>query len=108
LEKILINIVAIIVSLPFVILLQHKISLWVVINSFAFSYLFAFVFVYFLLTFWIIWIKVIQGFLAHVVIFLVNANWKMNVVINIKDFSAATESFYFIVSYFAIRMIQFL
>ncbi|MDR0740081.1 MAG: ComEC/Rec2 family competence protein [Mycoplasmataceae bacterium] len=108
LEKILINVVAVTVSLPFVILLQHKISLWVIINSFAFSYLFAFVFVYFLLTFWIVWIKVIQSFLAHSVMFLVNANWSMNVTINIKDFSAITESFYFIVSYFAIRMLQFL
>jgi competence protein ComEC len=51
LEKILINLVAVILSLPFVIEIQHQISLWVVINSFAFSYLFAFIFVYFLLTF---------------------------------------------------------
>lgn len=47
LEKVFMNIVAIVLSLPFVLSINKEISLLAIINSFIFSYFLCFVFVYF-------------------------------------------------------------
>jgi ComEC/Rec2-related protein len=53
-EKILVNLCAIIVSLPFVLLMSKHISIWALLFSVILSYVFIIVFIYFLFTFWIV------------------------------------------------------
>ncbi|MDR1991741.1 MAG: ComEC/Rec2 family competence protein [Mycoplasmataceae bacterium] len=106
LEKILINIAAIIVSLPFVIQMQAKISIWVIFNSFVFSYLFMFVFIYFLLAFWIIWIAPIHRLIVLGVEYIINTSWTLNSTIPIKDWTPCIKSLYFIGISWSIKMLQ--
>jgi competence protein ComEC len=106
LEKIVVNIGATLVSLPFVIHMQHQISIWVVLNSFVFSYIFALIFVYFILTFWIIWIAPLQYLIVKIINFLIESTWTLNTTISIKEWTPIIQSSYFIVFYLSIRMIQ--
>ena len=48
-NSLLMNILACLISIPFVIEMNHKISLLTFINAFIFTYIFSFVFLYFLL-----------------------------------------------------------
>jgi predicted membrane metal-binding protein len=106
LEKLLVNIGATFVSLPFVIYMQKQISIWVIINSFIFSYVFALIFVYFILTFWIIWIGVIQHMIVTFINFLIQNSWNINVTIPMNNWTPIVHSGYFIVFYLLITMIQ--
>ncbi|MDR0674784.1 MAG: ComEC/Rec2 family competence protein [Mycoplasmataceae bacterium] len=106
LEKLLINIAATLISLPFIIYMQNQISLWAVFNSFIFSYVFAFIFIYFLLTFWLVWIVVIQHAIVIAVNFVINASWFTNIIIRVPNWSPLIQCGYFIVSYLTIRMLK--
>jgi hypothetical protein len=86
--------------------MQKQISLWVILNSFIFSYVFATIFVYFLLTFWIIWIGVVQHALVLAINYVINASWENNVVIHISDWSPLIRTGYFIVFYLGIIMLK--
>ncbi|MDR2369233.1 MAG: ComEC/Rec2 family competence protein [Mycoplasmataceae bacterium] len=106
LEKLFISIAATLVSLPFIVYMQQQISLWAIFNSFALSYVFAFVFIYFLMTFWIIWIGVIQHALVVGINFIINASWTSNTVIPISNWPPLISCSYFIVFYLGIIMLQ--
>lgn len=81
LEKVLMNIVAIILSLPFVLSINKEISLLAVINSFIFSYFFCFVFIYFFF-FWYIWILwPIHDFITQLVFMIVNGFNVINIMV---------------------------
>jgi predicted membrane metal-binding protein len=107
-EGLLVNLSATIVSLPFVLQMNQAVSLWTVINSYAFSYLFIFVFVYFLITFWIIWIAPVQTFIVMVVSKIIQLSWSMNVVIHWQQFPLYILPIYYLGSYLSIRMLKFI
>ena len=84
-EKILINIMAVTISLPFVLLMNSQISLWSIVFGFIFTYFFCFVFIYFLLTFWIIWIVPVQQAIVFVIIYVINAFYLINISIKFNN-----------------------
>ncbi len=80
LEKILINVFAIIISLPFVLSINKEISLIAFINSFIFSYFFCFIFVYFFFFWFVTFLAPIHYVLTYIVFALIEG---FN-IINIK------------------------
>jgi predicted membrane metal-binding protein len=107
-EGLLVNLSATVVSLPFVLQMNQAISLWTVINSYAFSYLFIFVFIYLLITFWIVWIAPIQAFIVTVVFKIIQLSWSINVVIYWHQLPIYLIPLYYLGSYLSIRMLKFI
>lgn len=85
--QILINSCCVLITLPYVILMNGKISIFAVINGFVFSYLFAVIFVWCLLTFWIIWIAPLQAAIVWLVIQIVNGFFLFNTTVIINNFN---------------------
>jgi hypothetical protein len=100
LEKVLVNLTATLVGIPFVLEINGYISLWAIINSFVFSYIFIAVFIYFLFTFWIIWIAPIQDFIVNAVFFIVGSGWQLNILIYLKPLSSIYAVIYYYMCFF--------
>jgi competence protein ComEC len=84
-EKIVINILIVLISSPFALLINQQISLWAIVLGFLFTYLFCFIFVYFLLTFWMIWIAPVQQTIVFTILYIINAFYLANVVIKFNN-----------------------
>lgn len=95
-EKILINIMATIATLPFVLMMNSEISLLAVINGFIFSYLFSFIFIYFLLFSWIPFFSVIHNFIVDVVLFIIGYYGKNNIIVNLREFEPWLNTIYYL------------
>jgi hypothetical protein len=59
-----------------------------------------FVFIYFLFTFWVIWISPIQNFIVNAVFFIVGSNWQLNVLIYLKPMIAIYCVIYYYMCFF--------
>lgn len=80
-EKVLINVSAILISLPFVLMMNKQISIWSLFLALIFTYIFCFIFIYFLFTFWIIWIAPFHNLLINTIIHIIYAFTLVNIVI---------------------------
>ncbi|MDR0985438.1 MAG: ComEC/Rec2 family competence protein [Mycoplasmataceae bacterium] len=97
LKQIVISIVATLICLPFVILMNQQISVWAVINSFMFGYIFMLIFVYFLLTFLMFWLAPLHLVVVSSIHFIVDSANKLNMLINIKNFSNIIQTSFFLI-----------
>lgn len=95
LEKILINICAVIVSLPFVLSINKDISMLAILNSFVFGYFFCFIFVYFFLFGFIYFLLPIHYFLTSIVFLIVEGFNILNIKISLNF-----NNLYFSCSYY--------
>jgi ComEC/Rec2-related protein len=101
-EKILISLNCNLIALPFLILLNNQISFWSILNSLLFGYVFCFIFIYLLLTFWIVWIKIIHYYLITTILYLTNAYWLINLPIDFIKFNTLWNSTYYSIYFFTI------
>lgn len=105
-ERMLINITVTLISLPFVLLMNKQISIWSILFSLIFVHLFCFIFVYFLLTFWIIWIAPLQENLVNSIIYVINGFHTINICVKFTNISAWFVSSYYCLSFLFIMYFQ--
>ncbi len=94
LNQLAINLFAFIVSLPYVLSINEKVSLFVIINSFIFSYFICFTFIVILLTFWIKWIYPFQKYLILVIVIIINCCNFINIQISLYKLPTWIQSIY--------------
>jgi hypothetical protein len=78
-------------------LMNQQISVWAVINSFMFGYIFMLIFVYFLLTFLMFWLAPLHLVVVSSIHFIVDSANKLNMLINIKNFSNIIQTSFFLI-----------
>ncbi len=106
LEKILINVCAIIISLPMIMSIDSNISLIAIINSFIFSYFFCFVFVYFFMFGFILFLYPIHHLLTLLVFNVVEGFNIINITVSLNIFNTWLTCAYYIL-FFLIIMITY-
>lgn len=94
LRQILINVLCTLISLPFVVSINHQISLFAVINSLLFSYLISILFIVMLFTFWIKWIYPFQKYMCWFIVNSVMAFNLINVMIKLQSWEFYIQSIY--------------
>lgn len=95
-NSILMSVFAFVVSIPFVVSMNHKISLLTFINSFVFSYFSAIVFIYFLIFAWMPFMKVIHyGIMVASYVTIGNISFG-NIYIYSKTWPEYAQCLYFI------------
>ena len=94
LRQILINVICTLISLPFIVSINHQISLFAVINSLLFSYLISILFIVMLFTFWIKWIYPFQKYLCWFIINSIMVFNLINVMIKLQSWEFYIQSIY--------------
>ncbi|MDR3163695.1 MAG: ComEC/Rec2 family competence protein [Mycoplasmataceae bacterium] len=107
LEKVLINLIAIVISLPFVLTMNRYISFWVLFNSFIFAYFFCFIFLALLFTFWIVWFLPLQDYITSGAWWLIKIALVNNIKIYINPFAPWVEVIYYQAIFLTIILINY-
>ena len=96
LRQIIINVLCTLISLPFVVSINHEISLFAVINSLLFNYLISILFIVMLFTFWVKWIYPFQKYLCWFIVNFVMAFNVINVMIRLQSWEFYVQSIYMV------------
>lgn len=107
LTTILINLFSFIVMIPFVIHMNHKISILTFVNTFIFAYLFMFAFLYLLVFSWMPFMAPIHSLIMKLNYILVGNISFSNVYIWSKDWAQWLITVYYL-SYFVLSQITYL
>lgn len=94
--SLLINIYCSILTIPFVVKMNHEISILTFINSFVFMYIFSFVFIYFLIFAWFPFMKIIHfGIMSFAYIMIGNVSFS-NIYIYMKEWKPYINCVYYV------------
>ncbi len=94
-KGILINLICLIISFPIVISMNNKVNVLAIINGFIFSYVIILIFIWFILTFWIIWIAPVQVFVTDFLHILINLQYNIPSYIYIDEFNIVITTLYY-------------
>lgn len=103
-EKIMINIFAILISLPFVISINSEISLLAIINSYIFAYFFCFIFMYFFLSWFLTFLWPIHYFITALVFNLIEGFNIINIKISLNFHNLYLSCSYYILIFLIIMI----
>lgn len=103
-EKLLINFAATLINLPFVLQMNQHISLFAIINSFVFGYVFSFTYIYFLFFSWMPFLVVIHKFIIDFIYLMIGSYEYGSIMIYLKPFPDYATSLYYL-SYFGFYQI---
>ncbi len=95
-STLLINIVAFVATIPFVISMNHKISFLTFVNSFIFTYYFVFIFLYFFIFTWFPFMAIIHYWIIRISYVLVGNISFSNVYIWSNDWPIWAYNIYFL------------
>ncbi len=95
LKAILINLICLIICFPIVVGMNNKINVLAILNGFLFSYVIILIFIWFILTFWIIWIAPVQIFIVGILHTLINLQYGIPSYIYINKLDVAIASLYY-------------
>lgn len=96
LSKFLVNVVAFVITIPFVIEMNKKIAILTFINSFIFVYFFSFVFVYFFIFSWMPFMGIVHGWLIKFCYILVGNISLTNYFLRFKEWQDWAKTIYYL------------
>ncbi|MDR3249764.1 MAG: ComEC/Rec2 family competence protein [Mycoplasmataceae bacterium] len=105
-ELLLINVGCIIISIPFVSKMEGIVSLSAIIFAIGFNYIFMGLYLWYILTFYMIFLKTIHEFLANNLIFIIYSIYAINVEIKINKFNNLIVSCFYLFIHFLLSLID--
>jgi len=104
-NRILINVLAFLLTIPFVINMSHKISLFTFINAFIFNNISAIIFLYYLLFAWMPFMEIIHhGIMIGIFAIIGNISFS-NIFIYFKQWQAYIIAIYYVVLFALLKII---
>jgi hypothetical protein len=98
-EMMMINICCVLISIPFISKMEGYISLWTILLTIGFNYMFIVAYIWYISTFYLIFLAPMHDFIAEALFWAVDGVYSINIEIKVKPMNDLLDIIFFIVFY---------
>jgi hypothetical protein len=98
-EMIMINVCCVLISIPFMSKMEGYISLWTILLTIGFNYMFIVVYIWYIVTFYLIFLAPMHDFIAKALFWVVDGVYSINIEIKVKPMNDLLDTIFFVGCY---------